>query len=549
MERQALYEVCCKRGEDIPGIYTLSGPGGVGKTKSSMAFALRNALKYHKDRIVVVIPRLTITEQNAQSIRDGFGIPGDQGNVLERHSAFEFRADFWDGCSEEERHQIELSQRELDAPIIFTTTVQIENALFGGSYSDYQTMQAMMNAVIIFDEVQLVDLKKYHPIILALNELLDTYSSTIVLCTATLPDFVKNPGYPLALRQGHELVPDVQRLRKVFDRVIVENWLPHRLYTPETVSVEVLRYMQDNHLPNAILIVNKKVTTEECEAVLRALDPTLRVVRFNAHSKIFSKRIVDEIQQNIRDSMAGKCRFVLVSTSIVEVGVDISFATGFRELTALPNLEQSSCRVNRSGEYASKMHFHIFSMSDRFQQNLDPQNPYYELTLKIRETKTLIEKAPGGIPSSNFFSPEVYQSYYQNIERKNAGTGYMDYIYQTGKIPTLFSALNAPMDRNAGRELNASVLTNSFRTAYESFKSIDAQTWLAICPTPEGKQIIRDLEAGMPYKFMDKRIVRNSVALNNSEKNALEKEGCLRELGKFLLLSEQKLDHYGLHMT
>lgn len=549
-ERQALYEVCYARGDSKPGIYTLSGPGGVGKTKSSMAFALRHALRYNKRRIIVVIPYLTITTQNAQSIREAFGCPDEMLCILERHSAFEVREDLWDGYSEEERHQMELSLKNLDAPIVFTTTVQLENALFGGSYSDYHTMQALADSVIIMDEVQMIDLKKYHPVILAMNELKRAYNTTILLCTATLPDFVKNPDYPLDLSQNHELVPDVERLRRVFDRVIVENLVPHQLHTPDTISRQVLRYMSDNQLPNAILIVNKKATSEECESILRALDPELKVIRFNAHGKIFSKRIVEEIQQNIRDSKAGLCRFVLVATSIVEMGVDISFATGFRELTALPSLEQSSCRVNRSGEYAEKAVFHIFSMASGFQQNLDLQNPYYEMTLKIQETKNLIGKMTGGVPSSEFFSPSVYQAYYQNIEKKNTGhNGYMDYLLQTGGFPTLLAALNAPMARIPGCDLNASILTSGFRTAYGSFQSIDAQTWLALCPTTEGKQIIQDLEAGVPYKLLDRRIVRNSVALNHTELAALQKEGVIRELGKFIILDECKLDRYGLHMT
>lgn len=140
----------------------MSVPTGSGKNLASMRFALAHAKKYHKNRIIVVIPYTAIIDQNAKEIRDVF-----QSNeaVLEHHSNVLPKEDM----SKDERDWHKLLTERWDMPVIFTTQVHFLDTLFDGSCQSTRRLQALADSIIIFDEIQTLPVKCTYIFNLAMN--------------------------------------------------------------------------------------------------------------------------------------------------------------------------------------------------------------------------------------------------------------------------------------------------------------------------------------------------------------------------------------------
>lgn len=180
LERQKISDACQHFGTEKPGIYTLSVPTGSGKNFASMRFALAQAQKYHKKRIIVVIPYTSIIDQNAKEIRDVFQL---DAAVLEHHSNVLPKEDM----SDEERDWRKLLTERWDTPVIFTTQVHFLETLFEGSCQSTRRLQALTDSIIIFDEIQTLPVKCTYMFNLAMNFLKHFAGVTAVLCTATQP--------------------------------------------------------------------------------------------------------------------------------------------------------------------------------------------------------------------------------------------------------------------------------------------------------------------------------------------------------------------------
>ena len=165
-----------KMGERDKGIYRLTVPTGGGKTIASLAFAIRHALKHQMDRIIYVIPYTSIIEQNAQVFREILGAE----NVLENHCNVEYK-------DSEEFYPIQLASENWDKPIVVTTNVQFFESLFGNKSSKCRKIHNIANSVVIFDEAQMLPMDYLKPCVSVLQELVDNYASSMVLCTATQP--------------------------------------------------------------------------------------------------------------------------------------------------------------------------------------------------------------------------------------------------------------------------------------------------------------------------------------------------------------------------
>lgn len=174
--RTEILKYCLKNGEKGRGLFRLTVPTGGGKTIDSLAFALRHAVKHHMSRIIYVIPYTSIIEQNAEVFREILG----EGNVLEHHSNVNFE-------SSEELKPMQLASENWDKPVIVTTNVQFFESLFASKSSKCRKIHNIANSVIIFDEAQMLPNDYLKPCISMMEELLNHYRTSIVLCTATQP--------------------------------------------------------------------------------------------------------------------------------------------------------------------------------------------------------------------------------------------------------------------------------------------------------------------------------------------------------------------------
>lgn len=321
-------------------------PTGGGKTLSSMSFALNHAIRHDLDRIIYVVPYTSIIEQNARAFRNAFGEHGEAA-IIEHHSNVDMAmptdeavADDIDTAHDEAQRVRKLRQvmERWDAPVIVTTTVQFFETLFSNRPSKLRKLHRMTNSVIVLDEVQSLPLKVLQPSVAALRELSDSYGSSIVLCTATQPaltDEGGSKGFRGGFEAPVEIAPDPQALYERFKRVDVRR---EREPLSDDVLGGVLRERDQ-----VLCIVNTKAHAAELYERI-AGEKGVYFLTTDLYPKHRSARL-DEIRQALKDGRP--CR--LVSTSLIEAGVDLDFPVVYRAECGIDSLAQAAGRCNREG--------------------------------------------------------------------------------------------------------------------------------------------------------------------------------------------------------
>lgn len=326
--RREVYEACVAAADQPPGLFRLTVPTGGGKTRSGMAFALRHALQHGHRRVIVAVPFITITEQTADVYRSIFG----EGVVLEHHSAAA-RPDMSGDDFHPEHVWARLASENWDAPVIVTTTVQLFESLFASGTSPCRKLHRLARSVIILDEAQALPSHLLRPILDALRELCAHYGATVVISTATQPAFEAIPEF--AAVGATEIVPNTGRYFRALKRVSYEWRTDPALGWPEVADA-----MRGE--PQALAVVNTK---KDAMALLDALrDPQalhLSTLLCGSHRR----SVIAEVKRRLE--VGESCR--LVSTQVVEAGVDIDFPLVMRALGPLDAVIQAAGRCNREG--------------------------------------------------------------------------------------------------------------------------------------------------------------------------------------------------------
>ncbi len=316
-----------------PGLFTLTVPTGGGKTVISMAFALKHAHKHGLRRIVFVIPYTSIIEQNAKVFRDIFPLD----TVIEHHSNFDQRIidESKDQFGSGLRHR--LACENWDSPVVVTTNVQFFESLYAAKPSRCRKLHNLAGSVIILDEAQMLPVEYLRPCLKALDELARNYKASIVLCTATQPALNKRDDFKYGLEGIREIAPDPKRLHKEFLRT--------RLEDAGVLSLEdVADYVNDRN--QVLCIVNTRARASRLFDLIRDESGAkhLSALMCPAHRT----RVLGEVKQDLK--MKVPCR--LISTQLIEAGVDISFPEVIREYSGLDSIVQAAGRCNREGESA-----------------------------------------------------------------------------------------------------------------------------------------------------------------------------------------------------
>lgn len=213
--RNNVYQDCLSKSARPPGIFKLTVPTGGGKTLSSLAFALKHALKHGQRRIIYVIPFTSIIEQNAKVFSDLLEKLGSE-IVLEHHSNFSPEKE------EQETTRSRLACENWDAPIIVTTAVQFYESLFAAQTSRSRKLHNIANSVVILDEAQSLPVQYLNPCLRVLEHLTKNYSTSAVLCTATQPAIERNDLFTIGLNAATEIISDTETLFSRLDRVRVQ---------------------------------------------------------------------------------------------------------------------------------------------------------------------------------------------------------------------------------------------------------------------------------------------------------------------------------------
>ena len=303
---------CLDTGSKPKGIYTLTVPTGGGKTVASLAFALRHAVAHGMKRVIYVVPYTSIIEQNAEVFRE---ILGD-GNVLEHHSGVQFELS--DGASPEEVRRA-LAAENWDMPVIVTTAVQFFESIYANRSSKCRKLHNLADSVIIFDEAQMLPLCHLRPCVAAMASLAEQFRSTLVLCTATQPSLgdllhTYAPSYPIT-----ELCPQTAEEYDSFRRVTFRQ---EGILEDDVLAEKLSEHRQ------VLCIVNSRKAAQSIFARLpQEASFHLSTLMVPAQRQT----LLDEIRRRLK---AGEpCR--VVSTSLIEAGVDVDFPAVYRELAGL----------------------------------------------------------------------------------------------------------------------------------------------------------------------------------------------------------------------
>lgn len=325
--RTEILKSCMVKGKSPKGLFQLTVPTGGGKTVASMMFALQHAVSNKMDRIIYVIPYTSIIEQNAQVFREILG----NENVLENHSNVEY-----DGT--EEFKTLQLAAENWDKPVVVTTNVQFFESFYANKSSKCRKLHNIANSVIIFDEAQMLPTNYLKPCIAAMDELLQKYGVSIVLCTATQPalsTFFSKKYAPT------ELCPRRESQFRFFERVTYQ--------TMGSVTEEdMINRLQEEK--QALCIVNTRKIAQRLYGRIQGDGVFhLSTSMYPAHRR--------RTLQKIRERIADEKRCIVISTSLVEAGVDLDFMSVYRELAGVDSIIQAAGRCNRNGTRDKKNSF------------------------------------------------------------------------------------------------------------------------------------------------------------------------------------------------
>jgi CRISPR-associated endonuclease/helicase Cas3 len=388
--RALVWDACQESSSHQPGIFSLTVPTGGGKTLSAMSFALRHARKHGLRRVIVVIPYTSIIEQNADVYRQALG----PENVIEHHSNL-------DPVSEEAAYGVETTRKNAlaaenwDAPVIVTTSVQFFESLFSSRPSRCRKLHNIARSVIILDEVQTLPPAFLLSILDAVNELCTHYGCSVVLSTATPPALAKRERFEVGFAGVREIIPDSKSLAEQLRRVEY-NWPNLNSSIPDwpELAVELAAHTQimavvHKRIDARILARHvEQITTPESVWHLSAL-------MCPAHRSTVLGRVKEPL-------MSGKpCR--LITTQLVEAGVDIDFPIVYRALGGLDSVVQAAGRCNREGRLKE----------GRVVVFRAPTNPPKGTPMRGLEVTESLLRETGGLLDPN--DPQIFETYFRKL--------------------------------------------------------------------------------------------------------------------------------------
>ncbi|HUW31639.1 MAG TPA: CRISPR-associated helicase Cas3' [Planctomycetota bacterium] len=331
--RATVLQQCLAAAELPPGFFSLTVPTGGGKTLSSLAFALKHALKHDLDRVIYVIPYTSIIEQNAAVFRSAIG----DDALLEHHSNFDPRLKEDDDVSNGAL-RARLATENWDAPLVVTTNVQFFESLFAYRSSRCRKLHNILNSVVILDEAQMLPVHLLRPCMEALRELTLYYRATIVLCTATQPALSASPTFTNGLDGVREIISRPEDLYSALKRVSVSDLGK----LPDVELAERLRRHEQ-----VLCIVNTRGHARKLFDLLSGT-PGLYHLSANMCPAHRSLKFAE-----IRAALAADKPCRVVSTQLVEAGVDVDFPVVYRSMAGIDSIAQAAGRCNREGKLST----------------------------------------------------------------------------------------------------------------------------------------------------------------------------------------------------
>ncbi|MBF0384076.1 MAG: CRISPR-associated helicase Cas3' [Magnetococcales bacterium] len=477
------------------GLFTLTVPTGGGKTLTSLRFALHHARNCKMDRIVYVIPYTTIIDQNANEVRKILEPAGIEPGriVLEHHSNLKPETETW---------RTKRISENWNAKVVFTTSVQFLETLFGSGTRGARRMHQLANSVLIFDEIQSLPVKCIHLFNNAINFLVEQCNCTVIMCSATQPllDKVNKNKGALRVSVGAEIIPDVSILFEDLKRVeLLDLRKPGGWSLEEVISLALAEVKKSG---SCLVVVNTK---KDAQLLYRLIENSERISTFHMSTNMCPTHRMS-ILVKVKKLLSQNRPTICISTQLIESGIDIDFGSVVRFLAGLDSIAQAAGRCNRSG--SKKVGFvHVVNPKDENLSMLE------EIKVGCENAQQVLDEYADDPEKFDYnpIGPKAMEFYYKNYFFNRSEK--MDYpipaeIY--GRDDTLINLLsiNSKVVEEYKREYKNPPEINlhqSFMSAAKAFKVIDTPTQGVIIPYgKKGRAVVNELcSTNQPKRELD----------------------------------------------
>lgn len=489
--RQDVLQWCLDAAKSEPGAYTLTVPTGGGKTLASLAFAIQHALKHGLDRVIIALPFLSILDQTASVLRGIFQPSFGARVLVEHHSNI---------TPQRDTLRNRLASENWDAPLIVTTQVQLFESLFARRPSHCRKLHNLARSVIILDEAQTLPVGLLDPILEVLQELRANYGTTLLLTTATQPAFHSRTLGVTSFRglspKPREIVP-AESIAPLFDQLrrVDVTWPADNMPVMWSDLADVIASERQ-----VLAIVHRRADAAELWQAVNNRVPDvihLSALMCPAHRR---KVLADIKDRLLRDA---ECR--VVSTQLVEAGVDVDFPVVFRAMAGLESLAQSAGRCNREGKIA-RGSFRVFRAATE---------PVGSLKHHKQIAETMLA-ANGGI---DLFAPATFQAYFDRLYAER------------------------PRDE---RNVQVSRQLLQFEETRDRFRMIDDATTTVFVPfNASARRVIRTVRAAGPSRSRFRALQSFGVAIYPHALKTLQERGAVELLhdSVWILSSDSDYDN------
>ena len=479
----------CRAQAALPaGFFSLTVPTGGGKTLSSLAFALEHAQAHGHRRIIYAIPYTSIIEQTADVFRNVFKALGDEV-LIEHHSQF-------DAAEKDETARSRLACENWDAPLVVTTNVQLFESLFAAKTSRCRKLHNLVGSVIVLDEAQQLPPAFLQPILDVLNLLVAHYGVTVVLCTATQPALNSTTYFDASrnlrgLTNVREIIDNSDALFAALKRVHVE--LPPDWTTP-TAWADVAAQLSAEDC--VLAIVNTRKAARELQRLMPEGTLHLSALMCGAHRK----DVITEIKQRLQAKREGRDNRPLrvVSTQLVEAGVDMDFPVVYRALAGLDSIAQAAGRCNREGRLEGLGRVVVF---------VPPERPPMGYLRKGADACITTLHGQAHDPLARCLFDRYFKEFYHSVE-----------LDRHGIVAQL--------------KVEPRTLAVQFRTAADAFRLIDDQDTATVVvryvlKRDEIEKWLAILAAQGPQRWLMRKLQRYTVSIQKREADKMLAQGDL----------------------
>lgn len=488
--RRLIRQRCMEIAIEKPGVFSLSVPTGGGKTLSSLTFALNHAKIHDLDRVIYVIPYTSIIEQNAEVFKKALG----EDQVVEHHSNL--------GEGEHTPRQ-RIACENWDAPVIVTTSVQFFESLFAHRSSRCRKLHNIVKSVVVLDEAQLLPVEYLKPIVETIRLLCKDYGTTFLISTATQPA-LEEPieGVMKGLTGIREIMGDDHEVRELYDslaRVNIE--FPASFETPTEWDV-LARELEQHH--QVLCIVSDRKSCRELHGLMPEGTYHLSALMCGQHRS----EVIEEVKKKLRNHQQVR----VISTQLVEAGVDLDFPFVYRSLAGLDSIAQAAGRCNREGKLPDLGTLKVF---------VPPKAPPAGILRKARDITASLVK---GDVIQDPLDPSSFAKFFSQLYHKALSL-------DSQEIMELLS-------RDARScEIN-------FQTASERFNIIDSSKMRSILvPYGEGSDLIAELRSGGESRRLLRKLQRYSVNVYVQDFEAMRRRGSIEEVQPWVFALSSEVEY------